>query len=191
MAKKKLSAKDAFWLSYWQGLYSTPRAWAMKGENLVHAFEAVAGASVEGDINFDMTDQALMLAGMAIEAKFKAIILENKDYSDLVSRVREPTTPPEEKLRKTFYKHDLVELADVADVSLSQQETEVAKTLSVYIRWRGRYVMPTEKTINDIIPIQHENGLVGPSHGHVTYKEARELIDHVVDDVKSRLYDKI
>ncbi len=191
MAKKKPSAKDDFWLSYRQGVYSTPRAWAMKGENLVHAFEAVADASVEGDINFDMTDQALMLAGMAIEAKFKAIILEDKDKCDVVSGVREPTTKREEKLRdKTFYTHDLVKLAKEADVSLSKQETEVAKALSVYILWRGRYAMPTQRGIHDIIPIKHDNGLVGPPHHHVTHEEATELIDHVVAEVKSRLYNK-
>ena len=53
----------------------------MKGENLVHAFEAVAAASVNGLMQFDMRDQALMLAGMGIEVMLKALLVENAPYT--------------------------------------------------------------------------------------------------------------
>jgi hypothetical protein len=178
------------WLNYWRGIYATPRAWAMKGENLIHAFEAVAAASVEGSMQFDMKDQALMLAGMGIEVMLKALLVENAHTRDLVSRVRQPTTVVETDLQKTFYRHNLVALAFAARLSLSKQQTEVAEALSTYIYWRGRYVMPTERGIDDIIPIKHENGLVGPPHRHVTYEEARELIDQVIAEVHRRLYNK-
>jgi hypothetical protein len=181
-------ASKPFWLSYWRDIYAMPRAWAMKGENLVHAFEAVAAASVNGLMQFDMRDQALMLAGMGVEVMLKALLVENAHTRDLV--VRKPTTADEKALHKTFYSHNLVALARVAGLSLSKQQTEVAEALSAYISWRGRYVMPTERGIDDIIPIEHDNGLVGPPHHHVTYEEAKELIDDVIAEVHRRLQNK-
>lgn len=65
----------AFWETYWHGLYATPRAWAHKAENLIHAFEAVVSASVTGSMHLDMLDQALMLAGMSVEVQLKAILV--------------------------------------------------------------------------------------------------------------------
>jgi hypothetical protein len=65
----------AFWSKYAVALYATPRAWAHKSENLVHAFEAVAAASEPGSMHLNMNDQALMLAGMSIEVQLKAILV--------------------------------------------------------------------------------------------------------------------
>src|SRR5438093_9525895 len=64
-----------FWAEYRRGLYAMPRAWAHKGENLVHAFEVVAFAAEENGV--DVRDQALMLAGMAIEVLLKATLVDD------------------------------------------------------------------------------------------------------------------
>jgi hypothetical protein len=42
-----------FWKGYWSGIYSTPRAWAHKGQNLIHAFEVLASASRERSADFE------------------------------------------------------------------------------------------------------------------------------------------
>jgi hypothetical protein len=43
-----------FWATYWRDLYATLRAWAHKGEKMIHAFEDVASAlSVVGSIEDD------------------------------------------------------------------------------------------------------------------------------------------
>src|SRR4051812_42393091 len=67
--RKDTSVADAkqFWTGYWRGLYATPRAWAHKGERLAHAFQAVADKTDSSSMHLDMREQALMLAGMAIE----------------------------------------------------------------------------------------------------------------------------
>lgn len=179
-----------FWLGYWRSIYGMPRAWAMKGENLVHAFEAVAAASVSGSMQFNMRDQALMLAGMGIEVMLKALLVEDAHTRDLVSKVRQPTSDDEVALQRTFYSHNLAALALTADVQLSAQQTEVADSLSTFIYWRGRYLMPTERGVDDIVPIQDDNGLVGSPHRDVTFEETQELIDHVIAEIHSRLQNK-
>lgn len=179
---------EPFWFDYWRGISATPRAWAKKGENLVRAFRLVAAASVEGDIHCDMRDQALMLAGMGIEVMLKALIVADAAKRELV--VRKPTTKTEQKLQDTFYSHNLAKLAHRAGLSLSKQQPRVAKVLSEHIYWRGRYVMPKEQGIKDIIPIRHGKTDFGPRHRPVTDKQVEELIEHVVAEVHRRLQNK-
>ena len=65
--KIDIAQARAFWKDYSQQLYRIPRAWAHKDENLIHAFRAVADASVTHEIHLNMQDQTFMLAGMAVE----------------------------------------------------------------------------------------------------------------------------
>lgn len=179
-----------FWKTYWHGLYATPRAWAHKAENLIHAFEAVASASVTGSMHLDMLDQALMLAGMSVEVQLKAILVNVPSVRAVVTLPKRPIAASEKALWSAFYSHNLVDLARESQVTLSAEQRKTAAALSQYIYWRGRYVVPTERGIDDLIPVSLDSGLIGPSH-RITIEAARDLIYCIVSEVKSRLYDQV
>jgi len=177
-----------FWTQYWRSIYGVPRAWALKGENLIHAFEAVAAASVSDSPQFNIQAQALMLAGMAIEVELKALLVSDSHIRELVSGLRQPANEAEQNLQTVFYSHKLAKLAEAAKLNLTAEQTRVAETLTSYIYWRGRYVMPTERGIDDIIPIEQEDGLVRPPDANVSFEEAKNFIELVIAEVKIRLY---
>ena len=179
------------WKVYWDGLYGTPRAWAHKGENLIHAFEAVASASVQGSMHLNIQDQALMLAGMAIEVMLKAIIVNDPKARAVVTAPKSPSDSAGKSLWTAFYSHRLVDVAREANVDLANERIKTAAALSQYIYWRGRYVVPTERGIGDLIPVLLDNGLIGQPHNDITLKAARDLINHVVVEVKARLYGQV
>jgi hypothetical protein len=176
-----------FWKDYTHGLYKAPRAWAHKGENLFHAFEAVAAASVTNSWHLDMLDQALMLAGMSAEVQLKAILVSLPSVRKVVTSTKPSKSDPAIKLWNRFFSHNLSELAIEAGISLTMTETRTALALSQYIYWRGRYVVPTERAIDDFIPVVLNNGLAGHVH-QVSVQEARALIDRIIVEVKARLY---
>jgi hypothetical protein len=182
-----LHAKE-FWLQYTNGLYAVPRAWAHKGERLYHAFEAVAAASQEGSWHLDMNDQALMLAGMSIEVQLKAILVNLPDIQAIVTATGQPIKGKANKIWRIFYSHNLLELAKLANIKFSSEQEKVALALSQYIYWRGRYVVPTEKGIDSLIPTMLDKGEYGQLHRVATVDKARELINVVIAEVKSRLY---
>ena len=193
MAKTKIGTKNVvteFWEDHWRDMYSVSRAWDTKAQNLVLAFEAVRAISVDGSMQFDLREEALILAGMSIEVMLKALMLENTDTRHLVLRFREPTTEAELSLRNTFNSHDLVALAAAGGVALSSQHTEVADALSAYIYWRGLHMMPSMKRIKNIIPTKYGNGPDGSPQSHVKCEQARELVDYVIAVVRTRLYNK-
>lgn len=177
-----------FWKNYWTGLYATPRAWAHKGENLIHAFEAVASASVEGSLHLNMRDQALMLAGMAIEVQLKAILVNLPEIRDVVIASKKSLDTSEKSLQNVFYSHRLVALSRAAGVTLTPDQMKIADTLTQYIYWRGRYVLPTENGLDDLASVMLENGLIGQPHRSATIESARELINYIIAEVKTRLY---
>lgn len=180
------NAANPFWKEYWKGIYATPRAWAHKGENLIHAFEAVVSASDENSMYLNMNDQALMLAGMAIEVQLKAILVNSPDVRAIV------TTKPETAVTKTFcsvfYSHDLVKLAEIADVDMTEKQKKVADALTQFIYWRGRYVLPKENGLDVFEPVEQEDGLKQQSYRIATIDETRKLIDYIISVVKERLY---
>ena len=186
------AAEDAldFWEQYWHGLYATPRAWAHTGENLVHAFEAVLAASEPGSMNFNLSDQALMLAGMAVEVQLKAILVHEPSIRGIVTRQIAATDEHQRKLLRAFYSHRLVELFFAASIELTEEQRDAAKALTQYIYWRGRYVVPTERLIVDLIPLRGVNGLTGPAHC-VSMEAARELVSLVMSEVRKRLYGEV
>jgi len=73
-------------------------------------------------------------------------------------------------------------------VVLTNERLRTAATLSQYIYWRGRYVVPTERGIDDLIPVVLDNGLLGQPHNDVTIEVVRDLIHYVIGEVKARLY---
>jgi len=176
-----------FWKNYWRSIYGAPRTWAMKGENLVHAFEALCEASDRTSIQFNLHDQAFMLAGMGVEVMLKAILVNDPKLRQLFCGDRNPISPRERDLCKTFYSHKLEALAQAAGVPLTIPLREVAESLSSYIYWRGRYVVPTERGIDDLVPIEHSNGLVGPPLRQISIEEASDLIKLIIATVHTRL----
>ena len=180
----------AFWKAYWHGLYASPRAWAHKGENLIHAFEALASASVAGSMHLDMRDQALMLAGMAAEVELKAILVSVPEVRAIVTAPKRPETALEKSLWNAFYSHDLLSLAREAKVTFTKEHRKTAAALSQYIYWRGRYVVPTERGIDDLVPVTLESGLVGQKH-EITIEAVRDFINLIVLEVKVRLYAEV
>jgi hypothetical protein len=177
----------AFWKDYSQRLYGVPRAWAHKGENLIHAFRAVVAASVPDSMHLNIQDQAFMLAGMAIEVQLKAILVNSPAVRAVVTGSCPQKTDPNLKLWRRFFSHNLVELALEANLPLTDAEQRVAIALSQYIYWRGRYVVPLDSGMDDFIPVELDSGLAGQAH-HISVRDATELIDRVVAEVKARLY---
>jgi hypothetical protein len=112
----------AFWKSHSQGLYAVPRAWARKGENLIHAFQAVSAASEPGAMHLNMRDQALMLAGMAIEVQLKAILVNSPTVRTVVTGGQPQKSDPDFKLWQRFFSHNLLELALEAGLTLTVAE---------------------------------------------------------------------
>lgn len=135
-----------------------------------------------------MNDQALMLAGMAIEVQLKAILVNMPEARAVVTASRGDLDETEKSLHKTFYRHNLVDLAQAAKVPLTHEREKTAAALSQYISWRGRYVLPTESNIDDLVPVPLDDGLVGQPHHSATLPAARDLVNHVIAEVKARLY---
>lgn len=138
-------------------------------------------------MHLDLIDQALMLAGMAVEVQLKAILVNVPEIRAVVTAPKRPAEANAKSLWVTFYRHSLLDLAREAQVTLTNEQRKTAAALSQYIYWRGRYVVPTERGIEDLIPVKLDSGLVGQSH-RVTIEAARDLIYCIVSEVKTRLY---
>lgn len=177
----------ASWEQYRIGMHATPRAWAHKAENLMHAFEVLIAASDPNSMHLNLIDQALMLAGMSVEVQLKALITHDRMARSAVTPAAEPSAGPDRQLWKVFRTHDLVLLADKAKLALEDSQKRIAIALTEYIYWRGRYVVPTAKRIDDFLPVEGVNGLFGPKH-HIPIDEIRSFLWYVVDAVKNRLY---
>ena len=181
----------AWWSQYAVDLYATPRAWAHKSENLVHAFQAIAAASIPDSLHLNLDDQALMLAGMSVEVQLKAILVSKLSIRQVVSAPKRPKSPDDLKIWCIFYSHNLSELAELAEINLDHQQQQTASALSQYIYWRGRYVVPTERGLDDLIPLELDSGLVGQAHQIATIPAANDLINCVIKEVKERLYGQL
>ena len=127
-----------FWELYRIGMHATPRAWAHKGENLMHAFEVLIAASDPNSFHLNLSDQAFMLAGMSAEVHLKAMITNDPLARCVVTASSEPGAGPDRKLWKAFRSHDLIELAQIALLPLDDRQQRIATALSQYIYWRGR-----------------------------------------------------
>ena len=182
--EKGLPDPKPFWTQYWRGLYEVPRAWAHKGQNLVHAFEVLIDQ--ESSFHFDVRSQAMMMAGMACEVMLKAALVNNPEMLRIVTTPVKQLSKEDREMRKKFYSHDLLTLFGMTKVDLSENEVLIADSLSEYIQWRGRYVIPRETDIDDLIPIKRANGMIGGKS--LDRASARAMIDKVVEVVKRELY---
>jgi hypothetical protein len=138
-------------------------------------------------MHLNMHDQALMLAGMAVEVQLKAILVNDPSVRAVVTVTRPPGASAASILWTAFYSHNISDLARACNIKLSVKRRKIANALSQYIYWRGRYVVPKERGVDDLLPAKLETGLVGQRH-QITIEDARELIDYVVSEVKVRLY---
>jgi hypothetical protein len=73
----------------------------------------------------------LMLAGFAIEALLKGILIAGN-----------PTTVSQGRLPKWLLNHDLAGLMQRANVRLTEAEAELLRRLTEAVQWRGRYPVP-------------------------------------------------
>ena len=153
----------------------------------MHAFEVLIAASDPNSFHLNLSDQAFMLAGMSAEVHLKAMITNDPLARCVVTASSEPGAGPDSKLWKAFRSHDLIKLAQIALLPLDDRQHRIATALSQYIYWRGRYVVPTAKGIDDLLPVEREDRLFGPIH-HVSSAEVRDLLWHVVNVLKARLY---
>jgi hypothetical protein len=188
-----------WWTNYWAGMHKMPRAWAHKGENLFHAFEAVAAASVENSFHLNMHDQALMLAGMSVEVMLKAILITMPGVYDIIVDKKKNLPEWKKNLRNTLYSHNLVNLAKESNIPFTPEQHMTAEMLTKYIVWRGRYVVPkgNENGIKELMPFKPEltlhklivsgNTWTYYPNDHVFIAEARGLMCYVISVVKERL----
>lgn len=166
-----------------------PRAWAHKGENLVHAFRILASQAEQRSIHFDVHDQAIMLAGMACEVLLKSIVVNSPVLRAAVTKNRKQANTEEKDQQKKFYSHDLAALAELASVELSAGQKHIADILTDFISWRGRYVLPTERDVGDLIPMRGSNGLVGLRQNMISIADAETLLDVIIAAVQVNLYE--
>ena len=178
----------AGWKRHWHGLYATPRAWAHKGENLVDAFGVLAPVATTRTMDFDIHAQTLMIAGMAVEVLLKAILVHDPEVRRIVMSRSKSHSAKEKELYSIFYNHNLADIARAARVRLTRTQRLTALSLSQYIIWKGRYIVPTMSRITDLVPVPQENGLIGPSDRNVTISMAARLVERSMRAVRSRLY---
>ena len=183
-----LSTQQSAIRSYWAGVLAMPHAWAHKADSLRQAFEAIADASnVKRSLDYDVRDQALMLAAMAIEAYLKAMIVLDKTIVLAVTS-HQPTEASHEKLKKVFFSHNLVALSSLAKVQLSTVQLRQARTLSAFIEWRGRYVMPTSRGLETLRPRRGSTGLRTQAHAAISVQHARSFTNDVLIHARARIY---
>src|SRR5207249_5295751 len=128
-----------------------------------------------------------MLAGMAVEVLLKSIMVHDPAVRQIVTSKPKTLSPTQRVLRDAFYSHRLADIARAARVRLTSKQRKTAVGLSQFVYWRGRYVVPTEAGILDLVPIPQDDGLIGPSHGHVTIALTCDLVGRVVRAVKISL----
>lgn len=126
----------------------------------------------------DLRDQALMLAGMAVEVLLKAIAVSDPETRAIVTGPKKPRTNGAAKVWDAFYSHDLVDLAASAGITLDELLEPTATGLSQNVLWKDRYVLPREKGIEHLA----RRDLNPP------VEQARMLIERVVREVEVRPY---
>jgi hypothetical protein len=124
----------------------------------------------------DTDRQALMLAGMAAEAVLKAVILCDANNAGAVAGPEPKPDDPTRDLHGGFHRHDLEKLAALAQLKLTKKQTKVARALTQYIEWRGRYPVPKESRVDDDVPQMDADGLYKQKKEAATFDTARELL---------------
>jgi hypothetical protein len=176
-----------FWKKYWTAVTAMDRAWAANGQSLITAFEVLVEATDDRFRHTNLMNHAYMLAGMAIEVMLKSIIVNNSENVRIVTTPIKQLTESEKVVRKNFYSHNLLELANLASLNLNDEQNRVARILSEFITWRGRYLLPSMNSVEEIMPKKHSDGLIHITP-EISVDEVRGFITFVIDHVKHVLY---
>lgn len=97
---------------------------------------------------------ALMLLGMGIEAQVKAMLVEQRP--ELVHEHRARVKPE-------FATHDLVGLLCQCDVDLSPEQERVLDTVTLFVRWAGRYPVPLRAGMPAVADDEGDDETLGPA----------------------------
>ena len=135
---EKRSPRD-FWDDQHKALASNQITWILSADELLRAFEILARQAEEDvrKLNEDKAfcpprvyGTALMLAALAIENLLKAVLL--------------PLVNPLFDKRGAFVldTHDILKLAEDANISLTQDERILLERLEQFLTWAGRYPVP-------------------------------------------------
>ena len=128
-----------------------------------------------------------MLAGMAIEILLKAMLINITKVRDIVSGEKPEKKDQTFKVWQLFFSHNLLDLAQEANLPLTLTEQRTAIALSQYIYWCGRYVVPTKGGLDDLLTVQMEKGLAGQIH-HILLRDVTDLVDRIVIEINAKLY---
>lgn len=131
-----------FWESYWNGPYAIPRVWAHLVEYLAHEFEAILAVCVTKSIDFNLSDQALMLAGMAIEVQLKGNLVHPPSVRGIVTRQVPAKVERHRQLLRTLYTHKLVELFSAAGIRRLPNASTGGASMSFPLSARSAIVHP-------------------------------------------------
>ena len=107
-------------------------------------------------MHLNMQDQALMLAGMAVEVQLKAILVNLPEVRAVVTAPKPPGASADSQLWNAFYSDNLPELARASRVKLTNEQRNTATALSQYIYWQGRYVVATTAALTTSCPRSYQ-----------------------------------
>jgi len=167
---------------------TNPLGWQQSAKDLLEAADAVkarGGDVVDGGMHSLAAVQA-MLVGMALECLLKGMwIKKHKAWKNTVLGLTFGGKKPKVPNGKggSVGDHELLPLADAAGVSLTQGERAVLQRLSGFIKWGGRYPIPT--TADQMKPSSTGGGpTVAPN-----YVSAQEL--KLAEDLARRLMTEV
>jgi hypothetical protein len=168
---------------------TNPLGWQQSAKDLLEAADAVRARVVDvfdGGMHSLAAVQA-MLVGMALECLLKGMwIKKHKAWKrtvlGLTFRRKKPKVP---NGKGGFVgDHELLQLADAAGVSLRQGERAVLQRLSGFIKWGGRYPIPT---MADQMKPSSTGGGPAVAANYVSVQElklAEELARRLMTDVE-------
>ncbi|HLK11078.1 MAG TPA: hypothetical protein VKW76_06840 [Candidatus Binatia bacterium] len=112
--------------------------WLLNAEGLRWAAETLWNQYFIDDASGRRLGPVMLLAGLTIELLLKGLAVGRQKAA--------PRT------------HDLLELAEVAGLQLRPPEEELLERLTVFVRWAGRYPVPLERHVEDMMPRTHLGG---------------------------------
>jgi hypothetical protein len=152
----------AFWQQWFTSTIVDKESWIRCAEDLAGVMKVLAiqidsawsnPPSAPGQrfgVGFRFHGIYLMLAAYAVENYLKAAIVSKNGWSpsDIAS-----------KLPSQLKSHNLLQLAEVLQLTLSAEELELLERAAVYAIWAGRYPVPVDQ--DGIRPIE-----AGPNKGN-------------------------
>lgn len=166
------------WAEQYQLLQNNPLPWLLKADQLIEAFEALIvdderRASEGRSRRIDSV--TYLLAGFAMEALLKGLLIAAKKHLDARGRFRIAT-------------HDLRKLAIDAGYDLDRTELTLLERIEQFTTWTARYPMPL--SVDDLRPRQTADGGFAPRTYHYQGEDRdpiRALIRRFKEDLTVRL----